>query len=72
LGLAEVIERATMNAARVFNFGAEIGTLRPAPKPTSASSTLRKGRSRSRTPTADSNRRRKLVPVVTVRGGKLF
>ena len=73
LGLREVIERSTANAARAFNFGAEIGTLEPGAeadvsvfdlKESDFTFTDADGKSRTG--------RQKLVPVATVRGGKVF
>src|SRR2546422_1028942 len=73
LGLREVIERSTVNAARAFNFGAEIGTLEPGAeadvsvfdlKESDFTFTDADGKSRTG--------RQKLVPVATVRGGKVF
>jgi len=73
LGLREVIERSTVNAAHAFNFGAEIGTLEPGAeadvsvfdlKESDFTFTDADGKSRTG--------RQKLVPVATVRGGKVF
>jgi predicted amidohydrolase len=69
----EVIERATANAARVFSFGAEIGTLKTGTEADVSVLEVREGKfaltdSDGKTRTA----RQKLDPVVTVRGGKLF
>jgi len=73
LSLAEVVERATVNAARVFNFGVEIGTLRSGAEADVSVFDLEEGAftftdSDGKTRTG----RQKLVPVVTVRGGRLF
>jgi dihydroorotase len=69
----EVIERATVNSARVFDFGAEIGTLRPDAEADVAVLDLREG-DFTFTDSDGKTRhgRQKLEPVVTVRGGKLF
>jgi dihydroorotase len=73
LGLREVIARATVNAARVFAFGADIGTLRPG---TEADVSLLELEEGDFTFTDSDGKRRlgrhKLSPVVTVKGGKLF
>jgi dihydroorotase len=73
LSLREVIARATVNAARVFNFGAEIGTLRPDAEADLSVLELREGEF-TFTDSDGKTRagRRKLAPVVTVRGGRLF
>lgn len=73
MSLREVIERATVKPARVFNFGAEIGTLKPGAEADVAVLELRDGDftftdSDGKTRTG----RQELQPVVTVRGGKLF
>ncbi len=73
MSLRDVIGRATANAARVFDFGAEIGTLRPGAEADVAVLDLREGAftftdSGGKTRTG----RRKLAPVVTVRAGKVF
>jgi len=73
LSLPEVVRRTTENAARVFNFGAEIGTLKPGAEGDVSILRLQEGNftftdsdGKTRTGT------HKLEPVVTVRGGKLF
>jgi len=73
LSLREVIERATANAARVFDFGAEIGTLKTGAEADIAVLELREGQftftdSGGKTRTG----RQKLVPVTTVRAGKVL
>ncbi len=73
MNLHDVIERATLNSSRVFNFGEEIGTLKPGAEADVAVLELREGEftftdSDGRTRTG----RQKLAPFVTVRGGKLF
>jgi len=71
--LSEVIERATINAARAFNFGAEIGTLKPGAEADVAVFDLREGDftftdADKKTRTG----RQMLAPFATVRGGKVF
>ena len=73
LDLGEVVERATVHAARVFNFGAEIGTLEPGAEADIAVFELQEGAftftdSDGKTRTG----RQRLAPVATVRGGRLF
>ena len=73
VSLGDVIARATVNAARVFKFGAEIGNLKPGAEADVSVFELREGEfaftdSEHKTRTG----RQKLVPVVTVRGGKTF
>lgn len=73
LSLRQVIERATVNAARVFNFGADLGTLRPGAEADIGVFELREG---DFTFTDSDGKTRagkqKLVPALTVKGGKLF
>ena len=73
LDLSEVVERATIRAARVFNFGAEIGTLKPGAEADISVFELQEGEftfsdSDGRTRTG----RQRLAPVATVKGGRLF
>ena len=73
MNLRQVIERTTANSVRVFNFGADIGTLKPGAEADVAVLDLRDGEFTF----ADSDGktrvgRQKLVPVVTVKGGKVF
>jgi dihydroorotase len=73
MSLREVIVRATINSARVFNFGSEIGTLKPGAEADVAVLDLRNGDfnftdSDGKTRTG----RQKLAPVVTIRAGKLY
>ncbi len=73
LSLREVVERATVNAARVFNFSAGIGTLKRGAEADVGVFELREGEltftdSDHKTRTG----RQKLTPIVTVRAGKLF
>jgi dihydroorotase len=73
MNLREVIERCTANSARVFSFGAEIGTLKVGAEADVAVLELREG-DFAFTDSDGKIRtgRQKLAPVVTVRGGKLF
>jgi dihydroorotase len=73
LSLREVIARATVNAARVFNLGAELGTLRPGAEADLSVLELREGEF-TFTDSDGKTRvgRRKLAPVVTLRGGRMF
>lgn len=73
LSLRQVVERATVNSARVFNFGAEIGTLRPGSEADVSVLDVREGNFAF----VDSSRktrtgRQKIEPVVTIRGGKAY
>ncbi|TAM78857.1 MAG: amidohydrolase/deacetylase family metallohydrolase [Acidobacteria bacterium] len=73
LSLRQVVERVTVNSARVFDFGAEIGTLRPGAEADVSVLDLREGNfvfvdSGRKTRTG----RQKIEPVVTIRGGKAF
>lgn len=73
LSLREVVERATVNPARVFDFGAEIGTLKPGAEADASVLELREGEftfTDSDGKTCEG--RQRLAPFVTVRGGKLF
>jgi len=73
MSLTDVIARATVNAARVFNFGAEIGTLKPGSEADVSVLELKDGEftftdSDGKTHTG----RQKLEAVTTVKGGKVF
>ena len=73
MSLSEVIERTTINAARVLNFGVDIGTLKPGAEADVSIFELSSGEfslvdSEGQTRIA----RQKLVPAATVRGGKVF
>jgi dihydroorotase len=73
LNLREIIERVTVNATRVFNFGAEIGTLKSGAEADVSVLDLQEGQftfidSYGKTRTG----RQKLVSVATVRGGRLL
>ncbi len=73
MSLQDVIARATVNASRVFNFGAEIGTLKPGAEADvsvlglkDAEFTFTDSDGKTRTG------RQKLEAVTTVKGGKAF
>ncbi len=73
MSLTDVIARTTLNSARVFNFGAEIGTLKPGAEADVSVLELKDGEftftdSDAKTRTA----RQKLEAVTTVKGGKVF
>jgi len=73
LSLREVIARATANSARVFNFGAQIGTLKPGAEADVSVMELKEGEftytdSDGKTRTG----RQKLVPFATLRGGQAY
>jgi len=73
LNLREVVARSTINAARAFKFGVEIGTLKPGAEADVSVFELQEGQfiftdSDGKTRSGQQ----KLVPVATVRGGKLF
>jgi len=73
MSLTDVIARATVNAARVFNFGAEIGTLKLGAEADVSVLKLKTGEftftdSDGKTRTG----RQKLEAVMTVKGGKVF
>jgi dihydroorotase len=73
LSLREIIARCTVNAAPVFNFGAEIGTLKPGAEADVSVLDRREGEF-TFTDSEGKTRagQQKLFPVVTLRGGKLF
>jgi len=73
MDLSEVVRRATVNSARVFNFGAQLGTLQPGAEADVSVLELREGEF-TFTDSDGKTRsgRQKLFPVVTVRGGKTF
>ncbi len=73
LSLRQVIERATARSARVFDFGAEIGTLRPGAEADVSVLELREGEfaftdSGGKTLTGGQ----KIEPVVTIRAGRAY
>ena len=73
MSLPEVIRRATVNAARAIDFGADIGTLRPGAEADVSILELREG-SFVFTDSDGKTRqgRAKLVAAATVKGGRLF
>jgi dihydroorotase len=73
LSLQEIITRCTVDAARTFNFGAEIGTLKPGAEGDVSVLDLVSGDFTFTDSDGKTRQgRQKLRPVVTVRGGKLF
>ncbi len=70
--LREVIEKSTVNAARAFDFGADIGTLKPGGEADVAVFELRDGEF-TFTDVEKKTRtgRQMLVPIATVRAGKV-
>lgn len=73
LNLQQVVERATVNSARVFDFGVQIGTLRPGAEGDVSVLDLEEGEfvftdSGGKT----RNGRQKIEPVVTIQGGKMY
>ena len=72
-GLREVIEKSTISAARAFNFGAEIGTLEPGAEADVAIFELRGGEYTFTDVEKETRTgRQMLVPVTTVRAGKVI
>lgn len=73
MGLRDIIERATVNSARVFDLGAEIGTLREGAEADVAVLELRQGDFTFTDSDGKSRRgRQKLFPFTTVRAGRVF
>lgn len=73
LSLPQVVERATVKCCSVFDFGAEIGTLRPGAEADISVLNLREGEFVFTDSYGNTrNGRRKLEPVVTLRGGKIY
>jgi len=73
MSLPEVVNLSTAKAARVFNFGAEIGTLRPGAEADVSVLDLREGEFTFTDADGKTRSgRKRLFPVVTVRGGKTF
>ena len=73
LSLNETLARCTWNSARVFNFGADIGTLKPGSEADLAVLDLYEGEFTFTDSDGKKRSGKKLLqPVVTVRGGKLF
>jgi dihydroorotase len=73
MNLHDVLTRATVNCVRTFNFGTEIGTLKPGAEADVSVLELRDGEF-TFTDSVGKTRmgRQKLFPIVTVRGGRLF
>jgi dihydroorotase len=73
LSLEQVIERATANPAAVFGFANGLGTLRPGAEADAAVFSLTEGNFEF-TDSLGAKRkgRQKLVPVATVKGGKIY
>ena len=73
MSLHDVIARATVDAARVFNFGAEIGTLKPGAEADVSVLELKEGEFTFTDSDGKSRMgRQKLEAVVTVKSGKVF
>ena len=73
MNLRDVITRSTVNAVATFDFGAEIGTLKPGAEADVSVLELRDGEFTYTDSVAKTRTgQHKLFPVVTVRGGKLF
>jgi len=73
LSLREIFMRCTINAARTFNFGAEIGTLKPGAEGDVSVLDLVAGDFTFTDSDGKTRQgRQKLLPVVTVRAGKPF
>ena len=73
MSLSDVIARCTINAAKLFNFGAEIGTLRAGAEGDVDVLDLAAGDFMFTDSDGKTRQgRQKLNPVVTVRAGKLF
>ena len=73
LSIDKAIEMATVNPARMFNYGVELGTLKPGNEADIAIFALRDGRCEF----FDSNKQKRLgrqmlVNTATVRRGQLF
>ena len=73
MNLRDIFTRCTVNASRMFNFGAEIGTLKPGAEGDVSVLDLVDGDFTFTDSDGKSRRgKQKLLPVVTVRGGKVF
>jgi dihydroorotase len=73
LSLRDVLARATVNSARVFNFGSSIGTLRPGAEADVSVLELKEGEFTFTDSDGKSRLgRHRLVASATVRGGKVF
>ena len=73
MSLGDVVERATARSARVFNFGSQIGTLKPGAEADISVFKLEEGQftftdSDGKTRTG----RQRLVPEATVKGGRVY
>lgn len=70
---SEVLTRCTVNSARMFEFGAEIGTLRPGAEGDVSVLDLASGDFAFKDSDGKTRQgRQKLAPAMTVRAGKLF
>jgi dihydroorotase len=73
MSLQDVIARATVNSARVFNFGASIGSLKPGAEADVSVLELKEGKFTFTDSDGKSRMgRSKLAAVKTVKGGKVF
>ncbi len=73
MSLSEVIRRATVNAAAVFDFGAKIGTLQLGAEADVSVLDLQEGNFTFTDSDGKTRQgKQKLLPVVTVRGGELY
>jgi len=73
MSLRDVFTRCTVNSARMFNFGAEIGTLKPgAEGDVSVLDLVSDNFTFTDSDGKTRQGRQKLMPVVTVRAGKLY
>lgn len=73
LNLRQVVERATVKCSTVFDFGVEIGTLRPGAEADVSVLNLREGEFVFTDSYGNTrNGRQKLEPVVTLRGGRTY
>jgi dihydroorotase len=73
MSLREIFTRCTVSAARTFNFGAEIGTLKPGAEGDVSVLDLVSGDFTFTDSDGKTRQgRQKLIPVVTVRAGKVF
>jgi len=73
MSLREVVECTTVNAARAFDFGIQIGTLRPGAEADVAIFDLQDGEFTFVDSVGQTrNGRQRLIPAATVRGGKIF
>lgn len=71
MSLTDVIQRMTTNPARMFDFGVQIGTLKPGAEADVAVFDLQNGNFAFKDGDAKTrNARQMLVPAMTIRGGK--